>query len=84
MEVFKARPVTIYKWTQMLEKKDIHPRSYMKKIPDDKGSFIQFGVDYEEFETGPGNYSTAIVELSDGTVITPPANLIRFDDREGK
>jgi len=40
--------------------------------------FHQFGVDYEEFETGPGNYSTAIIELPDGTVKNIPVENIEF------
>lgn len=32
------------------------------------GVFHQWGVDYEEFENGPGNYSVGIVELEDGSV----------------
>ena len=34
---------------------------------EEKGEalFHQFGVDYEEFETGPGNFTTAIVEWLD-------------------
>lgn len=41
-------------------------------------TFHQFGVDYEEFESGPGNFSVAIVEYSDGTVDLVPAHLIQF------
>lgn len=33
-----------------------------------KGVFHQWGSDYEEYETGPGNYSVGIVELEDGSV----------------
>lgn len=44
------------------------------------GNFHQFGVDYEEFDTGPGSFSTAIVEMPDGTIINPSVELIRFDD----
>lgn len=40
--------------------------------------FHQFGVGYEEFESGLGNYSTAIVEYHDGTVDNIPVNHIRF------
>jgi hypothetical protein len=46
--------------------------------PTGKGVFIQYGVDYEEFENGPGNYSTAIVEMKDGTVKNVPVHQIRF------
>lgn len=31
-------------------------------------TFHQFGVAYEEFETGVGNYTTAVIELADGSV----------------
>lgn len=42
------------------------------------GYFHQWGSDYEEFEAAPGNFTTAIVELPDGKVITPMANDIQF------
>lgn len=32
------------------------------------GRFHQWGSSYEEFESGPGNYTVAIVEMDDGTV----------------
>lgn len=44
------------------------------------GVFHGWGMDYEEFETGPGNFSTAIVEMPDGTVRNWRADMIRFDD----
>lgn len=40
--------------------------------------FHQFGCDFEEFEMGPGNYSTAIIELDDGSVRNVPVNHINF------
>ena len=46
------------------------------------GEFHQWGQDYEEFETGPGNFSTAIVELPDGTVQNVPVEMIAFVDQE--
>lgn len=45
-----------------------------------EATFHQFGVDYEEFETGLGNFSTAIIELPDGTVKNVPVHHIRFKD----
>lgn len=42
--------------------------------------FHQWSAEYEEFETGPGNYSVAIVELEDGSVRTPPAHWIKFEE----
>jgi len=43
-----------------------------------EGVFHAFGVNYEEFETGPGNYSTAIIELPDGTIKNIPVENIKF------
>lgn len=43
-----------------------------------EASFHQFGSAYEEFESGAGNYSTAIIELTDGTVKMVHAEHIRF------
>jgi hypothetical protein len=43
-----------------------------------EASFHQFGLDYEEFDGGPGNYSCAIIEWDDGQVETVPASQIRF------
>ena len=45
-----------------------------------EGLFHEWGTDYEEFESGPGNYSVAIVELPDGRIITPRPNDIQFLD----
>lgn len=42
------------------------------------GYFHQWGCNYEEFENGAGNFSTAIVELPDGRIIMPMANDIQF------
>lgn len=32
------------------------------------GIFHKWGSDYEEYESGPANYSVAIIELKDGTM----------------
>ena len=40
--------------------------------------FHQFGVGYEEFESGPGNFTTAIVEWPDGRVESVPLEHVRF------
>lgn len=42
------------------------------------GYFHEWGVNYEEFESGAGNYSTAIVELPNGKVVMPTADDIVF------
>lgn len=42
--------------------------------------FHQWGTNYEEFESGPGNYTVAIVELPDGRIVMPVADDIVFLD----
>ncbi|WP_423731644.1 hypothetical protein [Hafnia paralvei] len=42
------------------------------------GLFHQWGVNYEEFETGAGNYTVGIIELDDGTVEALLPNQIKF------
>lgn len=44
------------------------------------GYFHQFGYNYEEFENGAGNYSTAIVELPTGEIVMPVVDDIQFLD----
>lgn len=44
----------------------------------ENGIFHQWGSNYEEFESGAGNYSVAIVELPDGKVIMTNADDIQF------
>ena len=43
-----------------------------------KALFHQFGVGYEEFEHGPGNFTTAIVEWPDGQIESVPAQYVKF------
>lgn len=40
--------------------------------------FHQFGVDYEEFEAGPGNFTAAVIEWPEGQVELVRADRIRF------
>lgn len=46
--------------------------------PVGEAAFHQFGVGYEEFESGAGNYSTAIVEWPNGDVENVPVEHIKF------
>ncbi len=75
-----GRKVTVFKWEAVPSNDGTGGASIEKRETDVKGIFHQFGSDFEEFETGPGNYTTAIIELPDGTIITPLAELIRFDE----
>ena len=43
-----------------------------------EGVFHQWGVAYEVFETGPGNYSVGIVELPDGRIESVLPSNIKF------
>ena len=49
-----------------------------KKLEPYRAKFHQFGVDYEEFESGAVNYSTAIVEGLAGVITNPPIQCVRF------
>lgn len=42
--------------------------------------FHQFGCEYEEFESGPGNYAVAIIEHPDGRIENVITNRIQFVD----
>jgi hypothetical protein len=44
------------------------------------GVFHEWGVNYEELENGPANYSIAIVEMEDGSVKGVFFDLIQFID----
>ncbi|MCP4475425.1 MAG: hypothetical protein GY821_12835 [Gammaproteobacteria bacterium] len=64
--------------------KKIDDKVLYEKVVVGEGIFHQFGVDYEEFECstcyrcGPGNYSTAIIEMPDGTIKNVEVELIVF------
>ena len=53
-------------------------RSFWKLEEIGEATFHQFGTDYEEYETGPGNYTTAIVEWPDGRVESVRPEWVRF------
>lgn len=48
------------------------------KVPDGEATFHQFGVNYEEFESGAGNFSTAIIERDSGVIENVPVEMIEF------
>lgn len=48
----------------------------------EKGIFHQFGIDHIEYESGPGMFTTAVVEMDDGTVRNIQVELIKFLDKE--
>jgi len=71
----KTRKVLIFKW-----EKQNRPNgsSFYALAKDGAALFHQWGISYEEFEDGPGQYSTAIIEREDGTVENVPVELIKF------
>ena len=68
------RKVEIYGYKTVLK----DGRKYQEKYLSGEGFFHQFGCDYEEFETGSGNYSTAIVELGTGEIKNVPVENVVF------
>lgn len=58
--------------------------TFMSKVEDGEAVFHQWGMDYEEFDNGAGNFSTAIIERKDGTIENVFAEMIKFieDDYE--
>lgn len=44
----------------------------------ERGIFLGFGIDFEEFESGLVQYTTAIVELKDGKVVVTTPSDIQF------
>ncbi len=69
-----TRMVTIFKYRKTKESGEL----CFGKVPDGDGIFHGFGVDYEDFGEGPGNFSTAIVERPSGHVINVRVELIKF------
>lgn len=51
-------------------------------IEFDLGYFHKWGCNYEEFESGAGNYSVALVELPSGEVVMPMPDDIQFLDED--
>lgn len=68
------RKVTIFKWGTLKGERGL------VKVFSGSGIFHCWGSDYEEFELGPGNYSTAIIEMEDGTIQNPHVEMIKFDE----
>ncbi len=48
------------------------------KLKEYQGYFREFGVGYEELESGVGNYSTAIIEKDDGFLVNVPVENVQF------
>ncbi len=68
------RKVIVYEY------KKVKGQAHWDKEYIGNGTFHKWGVDYEEFETGPGNYSTAIIEMPDGSIKNVPVEMIVFNN----
>lgn len=54
---------------------------YPKEFTFKEGLFHTWGVEFEEFESGPGNYTVGIIEKEDGEIITSvPTDIIFLKD----
>jgi hypothetical protein len=47
-------------------------------VPRGQAQFHAWGCEYEEFETGPGNYTVAIIEWPNGKIETVAPCCIQF------
>jgi hypothetical protein len=53
--------------------------AHYKPMPSRCAVFHCWGVSFDEFESGPGNYSTAIVEFPDGSIEAIYPHQIKFE-----
>lgn len=71
---------------QIVRERECRGKYYVRELDGGKGGYqefekgvsLGFSIDYEEFESGPGRYTTAIVELKDGNVTTTLPKFIQF------
>ena len=78
-ELAKGAVLAPYKATPIEGLRPCKATSYKDgKAEDVFGYFHQWGVNYEEFETGPGNFTTAIIETFGGAVVSCPAETVEF------
>ncbi len=76
------KKVEVFKWVKKkrpFDEDNPHAtRDYSEWALSFIGAFLQFGNDYEEFETGPGNFTCALIKDDDGKVHMVRADMIRF------
>jgi len=80
------RKVKVFKWVKKERKptEDNKLERWSEKELDYEGLFHSWGVFYDEFDMGAGNFTTAIIEKEDGSIETPEASMIQFIiDTEG-
>lgn len=69
--------VTVFKW----ERSEATGNKY-EKVEDGVATFCTWGVDYETYDQGVGNFSTAIIKRPDGTIENIQAELVKFDPEQ--
>ncbi len=67
----------------MTFKEKLVGREYVQ-VEAGEGTFVQFGIDFEEHSCDLCSVSSAIVEMPDGRVRNMPLHMIRFLDVEDK
>lgn len=53
-----------------------------ERIEFEKGKFHTFGVDWEEIGDGVGLFTTAVIELPDGTMLNVPVVNVKFASQD--
>lgn len=74
----KRRKVTIYEYKTMIQ--DLFKGSEYDNKTIGTGEFHQWGIGYKPCGTGVAIYSTAIIEMSDGSIRNVPVEYIVFND----
>ena len=70
----ETRRVVVYEYQQ------VENQDYLEKVSVGDGVFLAFGVEFEELLNGVGQYSTAIVEMPDGSVKNVPVGNVVFNN----
>lgn len=64
-----------------MDNREIKFRAWdLLELKTNEGLFHQWGCSYEEFESGAGNFTVAIVELTDGTIEQVLPSNLKFVD----
>jgi len=74
MSDIKRRKVMVSQYRSITK----NGKKYWDPVEIGEAIFHEWGCDYTEFESGPGNYSTAIIEFDDGSIENIEVKLIKF------
>lgn len=76
-----TRPVRVYHFVRTPNENG-QGYHYPKVVQHEVARFHQFSIASEELDTGAAHCPVGIVELTDGTVITPAAHMLQFLDAD--